>query len=104
MLAVYRRLGLATAAAILTLPLLVPDASAALRCGNRHEMASALETRFNETRRVMGVINPRMVMEIFTSPKGTWTVLVTEIGGKACITATGEAWQQTPVPVAGLDS
>ena len=38
------------------------------------------------------------------SPKGTWTVLVTDTSGTACITASGEDWQELPVTVAGLES
>ena len=52
----------------------------------------------------MGVINAQTVMEIFMSPKGTWTVLVTDTTGTSCMTASGEDWQEVPVTVAGLDS
>jgi hypothetical protein len=45
-----------------------------------------------------------MVMEIYTSPEGTWTVLVTDTSGKSCITAAGENWQEVTPAVADLAS
>jgi hypothetical protein len=52
----------------------------------------------------MGVVNSKAVMEIFMSPQGTWTMVITDTSGKSCITAFGEEWQDVPVAVAGLDS
>jgi hypothetical protein len=52
----------------------------------------------------MGVVNSTAVMEVFMSPQGTWTVLVTNTSGLACIAASGEEWQDVPVAVVGLES
>ena len=52
----------------------------------------------------MRVVSARMVMEIFMSPKGTWTILVTAITGTTCITASGEDWQEMLATVAGRES
>jgi len=79
-------------------------ASGQTPCGRHDDIAAALKSKYQEARRIMGVINARTVMEIFTSEKGTWTVLVTDTTGRSCITATGEAWQELPLQVAGLDS
>ena len=79
-------------------------AEAALPCGNHDKIVNVLADKYKEARRVMGVVNAKTVMEIFMSPQGTWTILITDTSGKACITASGEEWQDVPVAVAGLDS
>ncbi len=79
-------------------------ASAATPCGSRDAIAKSLTTKFKEARRAMGVVNARSVMEIFMSPQGTWTVLVTDTTGTACVIATGQDWQEVPLEIVGLDS
>ena len=79
-------------------------AEAAPPCGNHDKIVDFLGNKFKETRRVMGVVNSTAVMEIFMSPQGTWTILITDTSGKSCITAAGDEWQDVPVAVAGLDS
>ena len=80
------------------------EAQAALACGSHDKIVTVLANRFKESRHVMGVVNANAVMEIFMSPQGTWTILVTNTGGLSCITAAGDEWQEVPVTVAGLDS
>ena len=79
-------------------------ASAAAPCGSHDTVAKQLTTKYKEARRIMGVINAKAVMEIFMSPQGTWTVLVTDTSGTTCIIATGQDWQEVPIALAGLDS
>ncbi len=79
-------------------------AEAAPQCGNHDKIVEVLGDKFKETRRVMGVVNSTAVMEIFMSPQGTWTMVITDTSGTSCITASGEEWQDVPVAVAGLDS
>ena len=95
-------LGMVTAA--LTLFSIGGIASAAVPCGAHDVVAKSLTTKFKEARRVMGVVNSKAVMEVFMSPQGTWTVLITSTNGTACIIATGEDWQEVPIALAGLDS
>jgi hypothetical protein len=104
MFAQTRSLSLAAALVAASLFTLTGEASAALQCGKHDDLAKALNTKFKETRRVMGIVNARAVMEIFMSPQGTWTMLVTDTNGTSCITASGEAWQEVPVTLAGLES
>jgi hypothetical protein len=80
------------------------EARAALACGSHDKIVTVLANKFKEARHVMGVVNANAVMEIFMSPQGTWTIVVTDTSGKSCITAAGEEWQDVPVAVAGLDS
>ena len=79
-------------------------ASAGAACGSHDALAKSLTTKFKEARRVMGVVNAKAVMEIFMSPQGTWTVVVTDTKGTACIIATGQDWQEVPIEMAGLES
>ena len=78
--------------------------AAAMQCANHDSMAKTLTGKFKETRRAMGVVNSTAVMEVFMSPQGTWTVVVTDTRGIACIAASGDEWQDVPVAVSGLES
>ena len=79
-------------------------AEAAPQCGRHDKIVDVLGHKFKETRRVMGVVNSKAVMEIFMSAQGTWTMVITDTSGMSCITAAGEEWQDIPVAVAGLES
>lgn len=103
MFAHTRSLSFAAVVAAVSLFNLSGEVSAAEQCGSHDDVAKVLTTRFKETRRAMGVVSSMAVMEIFMSPQGTWTMLVTGTNGISCITATGEEWQDVPVAVAGLD-
>jgi hypothetical protein len=81
-----------------------PEALAGQPCGAHDEIVKELRVKYQETRRVMGVLDARNVMEIFMSPRGTWTVLVTNTRGASCITAAGDDWQEIPIATSGLDS
>lgn len=41
--------------------------------------------------------NGKFMMELFTGEGGSWTLVTTDVNGKSCVIASGEAW--TPVPV-----
>jgi D-aminopeptidase len=82
----------------------ITTAAAGVPCGMHDGVAKGLAAKYKETRRIMGVLNAAAVMEIFMSPQGTWTVLVTDTNGMSCVIAAGQDWQEIPVAVAGLDS
>ena len=104
MLAQIRSLSLAATFAAISLISNAGQAAAAPQCGHHDKIVDVLGNRFKETRHVMGVVNAQTVMEIFMSPQGTWTMVITDTSGTSCITASGEEWQDVPVAVAGLDS
>ena len=79
-------------------------AAAASRCAPHDDIVKVLNKKYQETRHALAVVSATAVMEIFLSPEGTWTMLVTNTQGIACITASGEAWQDVKVEVAGLES
>ena len=104
MLAHIRSISLAAALAAVSLFTMSATASAALQCGKHDDIAKVLSSKFKESRRVMGVVNAKAVMELFMSTQGTWTMLVTDTSGTSCITASGEEWQEVPVTLARLES
>ncbi len=79
-------------------------AGAAPQCGAHDKVAHVLLEKFKETPRGLGMVNSTAILEIFKSPQGSWTLVVTNARGISCITAAGEDWQEAPVSVAGLDS
>jgi hypothetical protein len=99
-----RSLSLAAIFAAISLVSIAGIAEAAPQCGDHDKIVDVLGHKFKETRRVMGVVNSKAVMEIFMSPQGTWTMVITDTRGLSCITASGEEWQDVPIAVAGLDS
>lgn len=99
-----RSLSLVAALAAISLAGIAGIAKAAPQCSSHDRIVDALVNKFKETRRVMGVVNSKAVMEIFMSPQGTWTMIITDTSGMSCITAAGEEWQDIPVAIAGLDS
>ena len=39
----------------------------------------------------------KFMMELFTGERGSWTLITTDVNGRSCVVASGEAW--SPVPV-----
>ena len=38
------------------------------------------------------------IMEIFTSPKGNWTIVITHPNGMSCVVSTGTNWENQISP------
>lgn len=67
-------------------------AHAAGGCGDRELFRAALLKNYNEMPRSMAFGGP-YVFEVFRSPQGTFTIIVTPAsGGIACIIAAGRGW------------
>ena len=52
----------------------------------------------------MGLTEAGSVVEVLTSSKGTWTILVTKPTGLTCMLNSGVSWEALPVPAMGLVS
>lgn len=64
-------------------------------CGPRPEVLQKLSSEYQETPVARGLANNGQAMvELLTSKRGTWTIIVTGTGGQACLVATGQAWQE----------
>jgi hypothetical protein len=91
-------IGLACALAIGTLMINTAlPAQAQEQCGPREEVVKALNAKYQESQRALGLINDKAMMEVYISAKGTWTMVVTNDQGMSCVLAAGEAWDEKPV-------
>jgi hypothetical protein len=76
---------------ILLLPL---PAWSAPQCGPREQVLSVLATKFNETRRSIGLAANAQVIEIFANAEsGTWTITVSLPDGATCLVASGSNFE-----------
>ena len=78
----------------------IVSARAATVCASHEQVVKYLSRTHSEVAVYMGLTGSGHVLEVFVSPKGTWTILVTRPNGRACVTAFGEAWEPlAPAPV-----
>ena len=62
-------------------------------CLLREVALSQLSEKFEERIAGRGLTNNGQVMiEILTSDNGSWTIVATDVRGKTCVLASGEAW------------
>jgi hypothetical protein len=67
-------------------------------CAPRDEMVQRLKGQYGARLSGMGLRNVEMVMEIWTDPRGEWTLVQSYTDGKSCILAMGEGWETMPLP------
>lgn len=64
------------------------------RCGLHAAIVDTLSKKYGETPRGIGLVSNQGVMQVFVSQeKGTWTIVVTNPHGKACLLAAGKGWE-----------
>ncbi len=64
-------------------------------CADRDSLTDKLTENYGEGLAAGGLRTEEQVLEIWASPDtGTWTVLVTNTEGVACIMASGTDWHQ----------
>ena len=73
----------------------IPTAGRAF-CEDRTEIIKILKNKFSETQRSFGLQGDRQVLELYASPNGSWTAILTMPGGKSCVVASGTDWTQLP--------
>ncbi len=66
--------------------------SEAAKCGNRELIVKQLNSKFSETLRSRGLISDKLLMELFASKRGSWSILFTSPKGHTCVIATGRMW------------
>ena len=79
-------------------PLLASPASAQAVCGDRSEIVSRLETAYQEKASAIGLAGNGGIVEVYTSEKGSWTILLTQPTGVSCLIAAGDNWEDVPKP------
>ena len=75
-------------------------ANAAAQCAARADIIKALGDKFHESEAGRGLINPNVVLEIFVSDQGSWTVLASDTKGQSCVLSVGEGWDSPTIRAA----
>ena len=73
----------------------VPYTGQQVPCGKRSDVVRVLREAFGETALAQGLAHTGAVAEVFTSPKGSWTIVATSPDGMACMVGSGESWTPT---------
>ena len=76
------------------------SANAAAQCAPRADIIKALGDKFHESEAGRGLINPNVVLEIFVSEQGNWTVLASDTKGQSCVLSVGEGWDSPTIRAA----
>ena len=63
-------------------------------CGSRQALLDRLADRYEEAPSHLGVTQRGGLVEILTSPTGSWTIIVTAPGGPTCMVSAGEGWRE----------
>jgi len=74
--------------------------NAAAQCAPRADIIKALGDKFHESEAGRGLINPNVVLEIFVSDQGIWTVLASDTKGQSCVLSAGEGWDSPTITAA----
>lgn len=78
--------------------LLGASASAEVLCGVRDRLVEQLRNQYQEVPQARGLTTGGDLIEVFASPQGTWTILLTYPNGQSCLVAAGEAWERLTPP------
>jgi hypothetical protein len=70
-------------------------------CSAHDTVKRTLSDRFAEKTVSIGLANNGAVVEVLSSPNGTWTIVMTAPNGVTCLIAAGDYWQSVPEKVAG---
>ena len=68
-------------------------AAAQSSCGPREQLVKLLADQYKEDPVGIGLAQPGQVLEVFASPNGSWTMVLTMPDGKACLIAAGDNWE-----------
>jgi hypothetical protein len=84
------------AALVIASLLIAPTALAQPVCGSHKMVAENLQKTYAETLVSMGVTVGGAVVEVYASPDGTWTLVITQPNGVTCLIAAGKDWENLP--------
>ena len=65
----------------------------AAQCGKNADVTSVLTNKYKEQLRAVGMVGERGFMQFFASEDGSWTVLMPNTDGIACIIAAGDDYE-----------
>lgn len=72
-----------------------------LQCASRAAMVAQLLSEYAEIPVASGLQSNGALVEILTSPSGTWSIIVGKPGGLTCLVASGDGWQAAMPQVPG---
>jgi len=67
-------------------------AVAVQRCVPHDRLVERLAKNFGESMTAGGVDDRGNLIQVFSSPEGRWTIVVTIPGGPTCVIAAGDGW------------
>jgi ABC-type transporter MlaC component len=71
------------------------ESQSSQNCDQRGNLVSKLESQFSETQKIVALTGVNIVLEFFGNEEtGTWTVLMVNEEGIACISAAGNYWEE----------
>lgn len=62
-------------------------------CGPRENLVPNLKKRADEELAYIGLATNSQMLEVFTSPAGSFTVVMSQPSGRSCVVVIGEGWQ-----------
>lgn len=80
------------AAIALIVPFAATAAGAVEPCAGRSDLAALLKDNFGEILVAQGLSSKGHLVEVFVSPAGSWTILLSRSDGLSCIVDAGEPW------------
>jgi hypothetical protein len=94
--AMLRYIRLAASTLIFTLIATATAAGAVAPCASRSDFIAFLKDRFGEVEVGQGLSSRGHLVEVFVSPAGSWTILLSQPDGQSCFVDAGEAWVMVP--------
>jgi hypothetical protein len=74
-------------------------------CGDRKQLTELLRERYNETWKAEGLADDGLTpVELFVSPRGSWTAVVILAGQTICVVATGKSIKDIPKSMRWLET
>jgi hypothetical protein len=80
-------------AAALAMGASAASAQTQMPCGERDALLAQLAAQYKEAPTGFGITPNGAVVELLTSEKGSWTLLLTLPGGKSCLIGSGDGWE-----------
>ncbi|WP_136623605.1 hypothetical protein [Bradyrhizobium centrolobii] len=80
------------AAVALIVTLTTTPAGAVELCASRPDFVALLKDNFGEVVMAQGLSSSGHLVEVFVSPAGTWTILLSRADGLSCIVDAGDPW------------
>ena len=65
-------------------------------CGERQKLLDALAKDHDEAPTALGLAATGQIVEVLTAPSGSWSIIVSQPNGRACLMGAGQGWQELP--------